>query len=160
MILRIRAAISARLAVVRRLQPPHDYWLLVQVFGVALLAPWLMRLPTAHVARLLTPRRPPLLPDPRRVAQIIRYTDVILRVGHPLVQNRCLTRGLTLTYFLRRSGLAVDLHFGAGYVNQAFAAHCWLVKEGVPFAEPTDPRSRYQTMFVIPAEAAALVEES
>lgn len=149
MIGRIRTGLHNRLTLLRRLQPPRNYRLLAQIFGLALIAPWLMRLPTPHVARLLTPVRPSPSPDPSRIAQIIGYTDLVLRIGRPLVQARCLTRGLTLYYFLRRSGLAVDLHFGAGYVDRVFAAHCWLVKDGVPFAEPVDPQTRYETMFVI-----------
>lgn len=156
MIVRIRAGLHNRLALLRHLQAPRDYRLLVQIFSVALIAPWLMRLPTAYVARLLTPVRPQPLPDPNRIAQVIHYTDIILRVGRPLVQARCLTRGLTLYYVLRRSGLTVDLHFGAGYVDRVFTAHCWLAQDGVPFAEQIDPRAHYQTMFVIPAVAAAV----
>lgn len=154
MMTHIRAGLRGRLAVLRRLQPPRDYLLFLRIFGFALVAPWLMRLPMAQVTRLLTPTQPATSPDPLRVEQIILYTNVILRACRPLVQERCLTRGLTLYHFLRRSGLEVDLHFGAGYVDHAFAAHCWLVKDGEPYAEQPDPRLRYQTMFVMPVVAA------
>lgn len=153
MITWIHSRLRARLAVLRHLQPPHDYWLLVRIFGFALIAPWLMRLPVTQVTWILTPLQPKTSPDPQRIAKIVLYTNVILRTCRPLVQARCLTRGLTLYHFLRRSGLDVDLHFGAGYVDQVFAAHCWLVKEGEPFAEQPDPRLHYQTLFVMPAMA-------
>ncbi|MBX3011474.1 MAG: lasso peptide biosynthesis B2 protein [Caldilineaceae bacterium] len=133
------ASMRARLAHLRRLKPPRNYLLLLHILGVAMVAPWLLRLPMKRVAKLVTPAQPRRTPEPQRIAQIVAYTDTVLRACQPLVQDRCLTRGLTLYYFLRRHGLPVALQFGVGYVDQAFTGHCWLEEGGVPFAEAQDP---------------------
>lgn len=146
--------LGARLALVRRLEKPHDYGLFLRILVFALVAPWLMRLPLAQVAKLLTPAPSRLHPPRRPVAQIIAYTDAILHSCRPLVQDRCLTRGLTLYYFLGRNGFAVELHFGVGYANGRFAGHCWLVKEGKPFAEAGDPYVRFTPTYQFPIAPA------
>jgi hypothetical protein len=72
-----------------------------------------------------------------------------LRVGRPLVRRGCLTRGITLYYFLRRAGADVRLCFGLGAVDggDGFDGHCWLVLAGEPYLEPRDPRPLYTEMY-------------
>jgi hypothetical protein len=54
---------------------------------------------------------------------------------------------VTHYYFLRRAGLDVELSFGMGKLDDQYAGHCWLVKDGEPFLEDSDPRPRYATMY-------------
>ncbi|MCB0062264.1 MAG: lasso peptide biosynthesis B2 protein, partial [Caldilineaceae bacterium] len=88
-------------------------------------------------------------PTTAEIARRLHCMTVIMALGRPLIQPRCLTRGVTLYYFLRRAGLAVDLHFGVSQRTTPFLAHCWLVLDGQPFAEQVDPYTCYETMFVI-----------
>ncbi len=70
-----------------------------------------------------------------------RRVDKVIRWGRPLVRPGCLTRGITGYYVLRRAGLDVALCFGIGPVREAgLAGHCWLVLDGEPVLETTDPR--------------------
>ena len=73
-------------------------------------------------------------------AQYGRWVDSIIRRGQPLVRSGCLTRGIALYYALRRTGIDVALCFGVGSDNGAVAGHCWLVLDGQPLLERTDPR--------------------
>ena len=76
-----------------------------------------------------------------------------IRAGRPLVRPGCLTRGVTRYYFFRRDGMDVSLCFGMGKFDEEFVGHCWLVKDGVPFMEPRDPRPLYTEMYRISGTA-------
>ena len=110
-----------------------------------------MRLPLPRLPSLLGPRKKPPVADPAKVQQIAGYVDGAIRLGTPLLQLRCLTRGLTLYYFLNRAGLDVDLCFGIGSKEDNYPGHCWLVRDGEPFLEPQNPCARYQTYYHFPA---------
>lgn len=74
------------------------------------------------------------------------------RIGRPLVRSGCLTRGVTLYWFLRRAGLEVELRFGldpddAGDLTDG---HCWLTLDGEPYLEPRDPRPRFTEVYRLP----------
>jgi Transglutaminase-like superfamily len=84
----------------------------------------------------------------------IRYVDGVRALGRPIVDQGCLTRGLTLYYFLRRAGLDVVLCFGIDYENGALAGHCWLVRDGEPFLEPGTPPHRYTEIYRFPSGRA------
>lgn len=79
-------------------------------------------------------------PTPEVVAAMIRRIDRLLAAGRPVVRPGCLTRGITLYYFLRRAGAEVSLCFGMGEVRGALEGHCWIVCQGEPLAERRDPR--------------------
>jgi hypothetical protein len=94
--------------------------------------------------------------EPARVQFIVSAVDVMLRVGAPLVRPGCLTRGLTLYYFLRRAGLDVSLCFGIGTPRGAFVGHYWLVKDGEPFLEARDPRPLFTPVYSVPMRTRTL----
>lgn len=154
-----------RFAILRQFRRPADYWLLVPLGSFAVIVPLLMRLKLAHVARLLTVEPPPpynalnenrsianIAPDSAQLQRLLTCMDALLQVGSPLIQRRCLTRGVTLYYFLQRAGLPVHLHFGVSTVAQPFRAHCWLVYEGAPYAEAEDPETNFTTVYVMGGE--------
>jgi len=87
--------------------------------------------------------------DRDRVERIAECVEMVIRKGRPLIRPGCLTRGVTRYYFFRRDGMDVSLCFGMGKVKEEFVGHCWLVKDGVPFMEPHDPRPRYAEMYRI-----------
>jgi hypothetical protein len=129
-----------------------DIFLFFQVLLFAAAVPFLLRLKLSRVQTLLEPRIPSP-PDQKRIEQITGYVEQAIRSGRPLVRPGCLTRGVTRYYFFRRNGQNVSLCFGMGHVEEKFVGHCWLVKDGVPFLEPRDPRPLYAEMYRISATA-------
>ena len=115
--------------------------------------PLLLRLQLPRLRSLLRPRTAPPLADPARVRQIAGYVDAAIQAGRPLLQHNCLTRGLTLYYFLSRAGLPVELCFGVGSEADNYPGHCWLVRDGEPFLEPQDPHARYDPFYRFPAHS-------
>ncbi len=125
----------------------------VRVYLVAAATPLLLRLRLDRLESLLEPRpRRPL----RRVGDVdavLAEVDSVLGAGLPLVREGCLTRGVTRYWFLRRAGVDVTLAFGVGDVEGGTEGHCWLVREGEPWLEDTDPRSHFTTLYTIPRAA-------
>jgi hypothetical protein len=79
------------------------------------------------------------------------------RIGRPLVGSGCLTRGLTLYWFLRRAGLDVELRFGLdpAHDGDLTDGHCWLTLDGAPYLEPRDPRPRFTELYRLPLATSA-----
>jgi hypothetical protein len=125
-------------------------WLCLRIFAFAAAVPVLLHLKLPRVATLLEPRQAPVAPAHGRVQTIITCVDLVLQIGRPLVRRGCLTRGLTLYYFLRRAGLELTLCFGLGQVREAFVGHCWLVHAGEPFLEARDPRPVFTVLYRLP----------
>ena len=146
-----------RWVVLKQPRSPAEWWLFVCVLGFAAAVPLLMRLRLPTLGRLLEHRC--AVPVAHRnldeaSARIIRTVESVLAIGAPLISPRCLTRGLTLYYFLRRAGVELSLCFGAGYGKAGFSGHCWLVKDGEPFLERGNPQSHFATMYRLPEGAA------
>jgi Transglutaminase-like superfamily len=117
--------------------------LLLRIYLVAVAVPLLLRLRLSRVSLLFEPRRPGPDTDPERERELIRAVDWVMRSGWPLVRPGCLTRGFTLLYFLRRAGANIELLFGVGELDGRTEAHCWLVRDGEPYLESTDPRLQF-----------------
>ena len=130
--------VTRRLASLPRFHGPSDILLFSQIFLFAAAVPLLMRLQLPRLHSLLQPRTAPSVADPARVQQIPVYVDAAIQLGRPLIQHRCLTRGLTLYYFLSRAGLDVELYFGVSSKEDNYAGHCWLVRDDEPY--PGTPR--------------------
>jgi hypothetical protein len=160
------SALARRLAILEDVRRRGDLPLFARTLGVAVVAPLLTRLPLVRLESLLDwaagPHRRPDRADPSAVAATVLDA---LQAGRPLVRPGCLTRGLTLYYGLRLSGVDASLHFGMGRVTDGhggggspadgdgFDGHCWVVLDGQPFLEPRDPRAHYATMYAIPRGA-------
>jgi hypothetical protein len=129
---------------------PADRFLLLRVLLFAAAVPLLMRMKLPRLQDLLEPKADAPSVPPASVERIIHFVDSIVDLGAPLTRRRCLTRGVTLYYFLRRAGLDVALDFGMGNVGGEFLGHCWLVKDDEPFLEGADPRALYAPMYRIP----------
>ncbi len=139
-----------RLKAVRQTLREADLALLLQIGLFASLVPLLMRLKLARVERLLRVRQPSGGASSRSLEAIVQHLQLARRIGSPLVRSGCLTRGVTLYYFLRRAGIDVTLAFGVGGVGEAFTGHCWLERGGVPILEQQDPRTLYVPTISIP----------
>jgi len=145
--------LSSRRAVLDQVTSPRDALLLIHVLAVATAVPLLMRLPLPRLSAVLEPRRPPLRPVPAQEDRIAHLVLAVLSAGRPLVRRGCLTRGVTLYYFLRRAGADVSLCFGMGTSTEkadGFDGHCWLVRQGEPYLEPRDPRPLYTAIYSFP----------
>jgi hypothetical protein len=115
--------------------------------------PVLMRLRLPRLASLLEPKAAPPPPDEEQLRALAGRVDRLLVRGRPLVRPGCLTRGVTLFWFLRRAGADVRLVFGMGRVDGETAGHCWLVHDGSPFLEKVDPRPLFAELYRIPQRA-------
>lgn len=145
--------VTRRMAVLRRLRCPGDLFLFLRILAFAAAVPALMRLKLPRLETLLAPKVFAAPPKPARVDQIVNYVDAAIEVGRPLVRPKCLTRGLTLYYFLRKAGLDVGLCFGVEKSGEVLSGHCWLSKGGEPFLESGDPRPQFTTVYYLPQDS-------
>jgi Transglutaminase-like superfamily len=122
-------------------------FLFFRIFLFAISVPALMRWKLPRLRTLMEPRNPIAIPEPDRIQQIATCVEYVLLAARPLVRPGCLTRGLTLYYFLRRAGLDVKLCFGIGKVNDKVVGHCWLLKDGKPFMEKRDPAPVFKEVY-------------
>jgi Transglutaminase-like superfamily len=129
----------------------RDGFLFLQIFLFASAAPLLLRVKLPTLLPFLAPRKPRRVPDTEQIEKIVQYVDTLLSAGRRFPRPGCLTRGLTLYYFLKRAGLDVQIFFGMGSMNGAFSGHCWLTKDGEPFLEKQDPRPFFTPMYRFPA---------
>ena len=127
----------------------HDRMLAVRMLAFAAFVPLLMRLPLGALARLLTRAVPSAVCTDGEIRRLHECYQTVIRRGSRFVRPGCLTRGVTLFYFLRKAGLEVDLVFGVGRVEGRFVGHCWLVREDGPFLEARDPRPLYTETYRI-----------
>lgn len=147
--------LPSRARALGELRGVRDVLLFACVAAFAAGVPLLMRLPLPRLAALLA--RPPARRRPSRaaVARLDALVALAPRVAHPVVRRGCLTRGVTLFWFLRRAGVDVELCFGVDPAPGADAdGHCWLVRDGRPFLEHADPRVRFAETFRLPAVRA------
>lgn len=123
----------------------------MRVGAFAAAVPVLMRLPLPRVAALISrpTRRSP--PSATEVERLERVTALAPRVAGPVVRRGCLTRGVTLFWFLRRAGLDIELRFGIDPADgEDTDGHCWLSLDGEPFLERSDPRPRFVELYRLP----------
>jgi hypothetical protein len=124
----------------------------LRVILVAAAVPVLMRLPLERLAKLVEPRSAPAQPDATTIAALVSRIDHVIQKGYPLIRNTCLTRGITRYWFLRRAGVDLRLAFGLGKPTGVdFSGHCWLVRNGKPFLETSDPGEVFTELYSIPA---------
>lgn len=128
---------------------PLEVFLALRVLAVAISVPLITRLPLSRQETLLEPRRRRPR-DPEREAWLVENVDGLLNLGKPVVRPGCLTRGLTHYFFLRRAGVDVRLTYGLATPIGSTEGHCWLVRDGEPFLERTDPRELYVETYSIP----------
>lgn len=148
-----------RAGALRELRGPGEVWQFARVCTFATAVPLLMRLPLPRVAALLTraPRHRGRArrPSASEIERLDRLVAIAPRVARPLVRSGCLTRGITLFWFLRRAGLDVELRFGLDPRDpSATDGHCWLSLDGEPFLERRDPRPRFAELYRLPLPAA------
>lgn len=137
-----------------RTRSPGDVLLFARVLAFSITVPVLVRLGPARLGRVLeavTAHRPESPVAPSDPDAVVAYVDAAMRIGRPVVRPGCLTRGVTTYFFLRRRGAPVCLHFGMGDVGADPLGHCWVTWDGEPFAEPTDPRPTFHSVYRIPA---------
>jgi hypothetical protein len=142
-----------RLRALRELHSAREVILFAQLSAFAGAVPVLMRLSVPRWARLVT--RPPRqrAVSPAEIERLDRLIALAPRVARPVVRTGCLTRGVTLFWYLRRAGLDVELRFGIEVAAQSGGeadGHCWLALNGEPFLERVDPRPRFTELYRLP----------
>jgi len=137
------------------LRGPRDLLLLGRVSVFAAAVPALLRLPLPRLAALLVRPTASQVPDPGELQRLDRVVTLAPRIAHPVVRPGCLTRGLTLFWFLRRAGLEVELRFGIdpSTAGPDDGGHCWLTLDGEPYLELRDPRPRFTELYRLPLSA-------
>jgi Transglutaminase-like superfamily len=145
------STLISRLRALGQLRSAREIVLFARLSAFAGIVPLLMRLPLPRVAALLT-RSPATAPaPPATVERLERLVALAPRVAYPIVRPGCLTRGVTLFWFLRRAGLDVELRFGLDAGQDADTdGHCWLTLDGEPFLEKVDPRPRFAELYRLP----------
>lgn len=132
------------------LLPVSDALLVARIATFVVALPVICRLRLARLDRLLRPGGSEPSIGAEREEAVRRYVEGTLsrlRLNRP---PSCLERGVTLCYFLRRANLDVRLAFGVGPDGEEYAGHCWLVRDGAPFLEHTDPRPRFAEVVTLP----------
>ena len=138
------------LRALRRLCNLRNALLFVRISVFAALVPLLTRLAPARLDDVLASRTADDKLDPDLAQRTVRYVDLVLALGRPIVRPSCITRGLTLYYFLGRGGTELELCFGIANLDGKVAGHCWLIRDGEPFLERQDPRGRFTEMYRFP----------
>lgn len=126
---------------------------------VFLLTTRILRLvPPRHLPAFLEPRRAPGRVDLESAEAAVAAVDIWLARRTRLLPTGCFPRGMALYYFLRRAGVEVTLVFGASVQGGEPTAHCWIVRDGRPYAEKVDPTSKFVPIWRIgPRGSAAAV---
>ncbi len=149
------STLPSRARALSELRSTRELLQLAALSGFASTVPLLMRLPLPRLAALLTRaprRRSPHAGDVERLERLITLAP---RVAAPLVRPGCMTRGVTLFWFLRRAGLDVELRFGLDPGDeQRTDGHCWLTLDGEPFLEKRDPRPWFAETYRLPLTVA------
>lgn len=148
------STVPNRLRALRELRSVSDALWLAYIGAVAAIVPLLVRLPVQRWAGLIThpPRSRPA--SGAEAERLERLVGLAPRIAGPLVRPGCLTRGLTLFWFLRRAGFEVELHFGLDPDDPvSVEGHCWLALDGDPFLEKVDPRPRFAEIYRLPLVA-------
>ena len=148
--------VRRQLDTLREVKTPNDILLVLRLYFFIAISPALLRLKIPRLATILEPKQclPPA--NHSRIQKIIRYVDLIFQVGSPTGSSVCLTRGITLYYFLRRVGLDVAICFGMGTVEENYVGHCWLVRNWEPFLETQDPRLLFTEVYRFPVKREPL----
>lgn len=140
-----------RLYALTLLRGPRDVLTLAEVCAFASVVPLITRLSMPRLGAVLVRTPPTKQPDSREIERLERVVTLAPRVAHPLVRSGCLTRGLTLFWFLRRAGLNVQLCFGLDPdTTQEADGHCWLTLDAEPYLESRDPRTRFVELYRLP----------
>lgn len=142
---------STRQQAVAELRGAREVALFARVSAFAACVPLLMRLPLPRVAALLSRADRSSKPaDWARAERVPRILGLAHQAFRPLVRSGCLTRGVTLFWFLRRAGVDVVLCFGLDASGVEAGGHCWLVRDGQPYLEQRDPRPRFTETYRLP----------
>jgi hypothetical protein len=151
----LSSTLPSRLRALGELRSARELLLFVRLTAFAATVPLLMRLPLPRAAELLT--RPPrrTATSAAEIERLDRLFALAPQVARPLVRPGCLTRGVTLYWFLRRAGLDVELRFGLDPGRDVETdGHCWLSLDGEPFLEKRDPRPRFAELYRLPLPVA------
>lgn len=150
---------ATRLRALRELRDARELAEFLYLTTFAATVPLLMRLPLSRVASVVVRPTTDRRPGPETAERLAALVELAHRVARPAVRSGCLTRGVTLFWFLRRAGIDVELRFGLDPTRDgatgAADAHCWLTLDSEPYLERVDPRSRFAEIYRMPPATRA-----
>src|SRR5437762_1618232 len=128
--------------------PTADKWLVCKVaITLPLVEGGLRLLGLQVVARLLgswaTPSVVPM-ESSREVERQARLLSMVLN-RHPF-GGKCLSRSLTLWWYLRRTGIKSEVRLGIRKSGRKLLGHAWVEYQGQPVAEPPGVCERYAVL--------------
>jgi len=134
-----------------------DLFLFLRILAFSASVPVLMRLKLVRLDALLLALSRAKSGTPTAAEKIKSYLELAIRFGRPAVRPGCLTRGVTLYYFLRKeAGIDVALCFGMRQWNSNFEGHCWLVRDGKPFWETRHSGPAFAEIYRFPSSTSRL----
>lgn len=150
----IKGSLSRLTRTLHTLRSPSELLLFARVTAFAACVPVMVRLSLPRLAALLRAKGGESCEGAaEKAAQVTRCVDLAQDVASPVVHRGCLTRGVTLFWFLSRAGYPVELCFGIGRIGTEMAGHCWITIDGVAFCERADPEDRFSVLYRIPARS-------
>jgi hypothetical protein len=142
-----------RFRALRELRSLREALLFAYLVAFAAAVPLLLRFPLPRMAALVTHPVRARGASEDEAARLWRLMELAVQFGYPLVRPGCLTRGVTLFWFMRRAGVDVELRFGLDpAVRELTEAHCWLARSGEPYGEKVDV-ARFTELYRLPLAA-------
>ena len=124
----------------------EEIWLFARIFLLITVLPAMLRLLSLpRLMKMLTHRDLRVCKDPDSESKdkIVKFTDYLLNRNFWIYKSTCLKRALVLYYFLRRSGIDVQICFGVRSnaksseikTQNVLEGHAWLLYSGNIFLE-------------------------
>ncbi len=88
--------------------------------------------------------------EERKMAGIYRDLLDFILVGCFRVRRPCLFRSLALFSHYRRKGVPVGIAYGIRKSGDSLDGHSWLILDGAPFLERTDPGGSFASLYIYP----------
>lgn len=130
---------------------PTDVLLALRAGAFAIVVPLLVRTDLRRTLSAITPHHAGDAPPTEDLRRITRCVDAGLSRTRRLWASDCLTRGLTLWYFLREAGADATVVFGIGAVKDRMEGHCWVELDGRAWAERRDPYETFVETWRFPS---------
>jgi len=88
--------------------------------------------------------------EDRKRAEIYRDLLDFILIGCFRVRRPCLFRSLALFSHYRRKGVPVGIAYGIRKNGYSLDGHSWLILDGAPFLERTDPGGSFASLYIYP----------
>lgn len=128
--------------------------ILLEMLAFAAVMPILMKyFSLERVLDVLTPyeKRQTHKTSRASAKKIVHLGMLLLKRNRFFLKNSCLKRSLLLYYFLRKNGIAVQIHFGVKKLDDNLTGHSWLTQGGNLIADREQHRKAFTEVVSFPA---------